>query len=74
MVRRDNWNVIEDFYEPDKEFIYFDDEIDLSKKIDHILSNWDDYQVVIENAFNKSLSYTTEKFISKIQEDMDNDL
>ncbi len=74
LVRRDNWNVIEDFYEPDREFIYFDDETDLSKKIDHILSNWDDYQVVIENAFNKSLNYTTEKFISKIQEDMDNDL
>ena len=45
-----------------------------SKKIDDILANWNNYENVIENAFNRSLNYTTEKFISKIQEDIDNDL
>ena len=74
LVRRDKWNVIEDFYEPDREFIYFDNESELSEKIDDILANWNNYQDVIENAFNKSLNYTTENFISKIQEDINNDL
>ena len=74
LVRRDNWNVIEDFYEPDGEFIYFDNEEHLSEKIQYILSNWNDYQKVIDNAFQKSLKYTTNQFVSKIQKDIDNDL
>ena len=74
LVRRDNWNTIEDFYEPDNEFVYFNDEQDLSEKIEHILANWDDYKQVIDNAFQKSLNYTTDKFISKIQEDINSDL
>jgi hypothetical protein len=34
LVYRDQWNVIEDYYEPDKEFIYFNSEADLRNKID----------------------------------------
>ena len=74
LVRKDNWNVIEDFYEPNKEFIYFRDEEELPEKIDEILHNWQNYESIIDNAFNKALNYTTDKFISKIREDIKNDL
>lgn len=69
LVRKDEWNVVEDFYEPDKEFIYFQNEKDLDNKIKDILNNWHDYQEIIDNAYNKSLLYTTEKFIEKIDKE-----
>ena len=74
LVRRDDWNVIEDFYEPDKDFIYFENEDDLSLKIDAILSDWDSYDEMIERAYAKALNYTTENFVLKIREDIKNGL
>lgn len=74
LVRRDEWNVVEDFYEPEKEFLYFDNENDLQSKISEILENWDEYSDVLESAYEKCLSYTTDKFINKIKKDINNDL
>ena len=68
-MRKDEWNVVEDFYEPDKEFIYFQNEKDLDNKIKDISNNWDDYQEIVDNAYNKSLLYVTEKFIEKIDKE-----
>tara|TARA_R100001079_G_C4451090_1_gene153774 strand:+ start:4781 stop:5734 length:954 start_codon:yes stop_codon:yes gene_type:complete len=69
LVRKDDWNVIEDFYTPEEDFVYFDNEIDLEKKIKEVLNNWGDYQQIVENAYIKSMNYTTEKFIEKIKKD-----
>ena len=74
LVRKDEWNVIEDFYEPEKDFLYFDDEADLKSKIVEVLENWDQYSDMIENAYEKSLNYTTDKFIDKIKKDINDDL
>lgn len=69
LVRKDPWNVIERYYEPDKDFIYFNDEKDLEKKIKDILGNWElhEYQNMIESAYRKSKKYTTNEFIDKIR-------
>jgi hypothetical protein len=68
LVRRDPWNVIEHWFEPDVDFIYYDDEEDLPNKINEILLNWDSYSQIIENAFQKVVNnYTTEKFINRIK-------
>ena len=69
LVLRDKWNIAEDYYEPEKEFIYFENADDLPNKIQTILRNWKDYEPVVERAFTKSLNYTTEKFIKKVRED-----
>ena len=67
LVRRDPWNVIENWFEPDVDFVYYDDEKSLPRKINEILSDWDSYKQIIHNAFNKAINnYTTEKFISRI--------
>tara|TARA_Y100000296_G_C5171570_1_gene257588 strand:- start:1177 stop:2166 length:990 start_codon:yes stop_codon:yes gene_type:complete len=67
LVKRDPWNVIENWWEPDKEFIYYDDNDELEEKIKHILENWSDYEHIIENAFNKAIgSYTVEKLVEQM--------
>lgn len=63
---KDPWNTIENFFEPEKEFIYFENEIDLKQKIDDILSNYERYQIIAENAYNKAINnYTTKHFVDK---------
>ena len=69
LVQKDRWNIIEKYYEPDKEFIYFNDENDLRNKIKEIINDWDSYQEVVENAHQKALQYTTNKFIELIRND-----
>ena len=66
LVQRDPWNVIEDYYKPDEDFIYFKDAQDLKFKISEICRDWDNYTSLIDNAYAKSLNYTTRKFIDKI--------
>ena len=67
LVQRDRWNIMERYYEPDKEFIYFDHESDLRSKIKEIINDWDSYQNVVENAYKKAAGYTTNNFIELIQ-------
>jgi spore maturation protein CgeB len=69
LVRKDEWNVIEDFYEPGKEFVYFENERDLDNKINDVLNNWGDYEEIVSNAYDKSLLYTTERFVEKIDKE-----
>ena len=65
LVYRDPWNVIEDYYEKDKEFIYFENEEDLREKIQYILKNWDGdhIQELLESAYQKAMRYTTKNFM-----------
>jgi len=67
LVKRDRWNVIEDYYVPGKEFMYFDNDEDLQSKIFYILKNWNSSEIgdMVERAFQKSKRYTTENFVRK---------
>jgi hypothetical protein len=69
LVMKDNWNVAERYYKPNEDFLYFEDKKDLKNKIDDVLNNWKDYENMIENAYNKAMNYTTEKFVEKIRND-----
>jgi spore maturation protein CgeB len=66
---KDNWNVAERYYEPEREFIYFENAKDLKEKIEEIKDNWEDYQEITERAYQKAMNYTTDKFVSKIRSD-----
>jgi len=70
LIMRDKWNIIERYYEPDKEFIYFNDDDDLREKITMIINDWEDYEQIVENAYQKAMNYTTDKFIEKIKRDI----
>lgn len=65
LVFKDPWNVIEDYYEPGVDFIYFDSLSDLEDKINHVLKNWhtQEIQGVVNSAFEKSKRFTTENFV-----------
>ncbi len=65
LVYNDGWNVIEDYYQPSKEFIYFENEKDLGDKISYILRNWNTQEIqdIVEAAYKKAMRYTSENFM-----------
>ena len=67
LVLKDSWNIAEHYYEPNEEFIYFEDTQDLENKIKEIKNNWEDYQGIIDKAYQKAMNYTTDNFISQIR-------
>lgn len=70
VVKKDPWNIQEDFFEPDKEFIYYNDKKELQYILEDVKINWKNYEQIVENAFNKAISsYTTEHFINKVKKE-----
>lgn len=70
LCRRDPWNVIERFFEPDREFIYYEPG-KLEEKVREILSDFKRYEPVIENAHKKFMAeYTTQRFFEKYLKDL----
>lgn len=68
LVERDPWNVIEEWYEPDKHFVYFEGNDGLEKSISKILSNWSSYQDIIEESYNHSFeNYCCDSVIDYMQ-------
>lgn len=70
VVKKDPWNIQELFFEPDKEFIYYNDKKELQHILEDVKINWKNYEPIVENAFNKAINnYTTEHFIEKIKQE-----
>lgn len=67
LCKRDYWNLIEYYYEPGVDFIYFNDNSELEGLIRDILNNYKDYEQMIENAYNKSLNYTSKNLYEHIK-------
>lgn len=66
LCQRDPWNPIEHFFTPDKDFLYFDDEEDLKRQLDYVINNYDLFDQMRENAYNKAVNnYTTKHFVEK---------
>lgn len=66
LCRRDDFNVIENFFEPEKEFIYYTDQKEMELIIKDVLSNYEKYRPIVENAFNRAINqYTTKHFVEK---------
>ena len=67
LCKRDYWNLIEYYYEPYVDFIYFNDNNELESLIRDILNNYKDYEPMIESAYNKSLNYTSKNLYEHIK-------
>jgi hypothetical protein len=52
LCKEDGFNIIEDFLTPNIDFIYFN-EYNFTEVLDDVLLNYEKYQFIIENAFNK---------------------
>lgn len=69
LCQKDHWNIIERFFEPGKEFVYYE-RGKASEKIKEILENYNEYLPVIEAAYIKVQNYTTDKFYEKYLKDI----
>ena len=66
LVKKDPWNLIEYFFNPNQDFIYFNKEEDLPKLINKILKNYNLYKPMVNNAFKKAKkNYTVCNFYKK---------
>ena len=69
LCKRDPWNILDHWFTPDEDFIYYDTNEELMDKSSDILNNWADYLPIIESAYNKAKKYyTSEKLIQKMKE------
>lgn len=65
LCRKDPWNVIENYFTPDQDFVYYEHG-QLESKIREILGNWHLYSQIAESAYNKTRAeYTTRRFFEK---------
>ena len=51
LVKKDPWDLVEDFYEPDKEFLYFENFDELREIITDLSCDFNKYSGIIENAY-----------------------
>lgn len=66
LVQRDPFNVIEYWFEPNKDFIYFDNANELQALIKDITENFDKYLGMIDNANRKAMNnYTVNHFVNR---------
>ena len=65
LCKKDNYNVIEKYFTPNEEFIYYQ-EGTLVQTVNKILADYDTYLPVIEKAYKRAISqYTTSAFFAK---------
>jgi hypothetical protein len=65
LCRKDRFNVIERFFEPGKEFVYYE-EGRLEETLERVLADYDSYKQTIENAYQRAMrDYTTDAFFEK---------
>lgn len=67
LIEEDDWNLANFWYKDDC-YVTFTMGT-LEEKIKHILENYDDYQDMIERAYQQSLKYTTQNLYNMIKED-----
>ena len=66
LCQRDPWNVIEYYFTPGEDFIYIDNENHLKEVAEDVINNYDKYNFMVENAYNKlKNNYTTKHFVDK---------
>lgn len=66
LVYEDNHNIVKDWFEEDLHFITFKNSIDLKEKIEYIISNYNNFQEIVNDAYEHALeNYTVERFVNK---------
>lgn len=70
LCRKDQFNIVDHFFTPETEFVYYE-EGQLAERITEILSNFDHYQKIVDNAFKRAMAeYTTKRFAEKYLMDL----
>lgn len=66
LVKKDEWNVIENWFTPGKDFIYWTNYNDLYEKIFDITKNFNNYNNILDSAAKKVKQFYFEGFMKKI--------
>ncbi|RPH74421.1 glycosyltransferase family 1 protein, partial [bacterium] len=70
LCRKDEFNVIERYFEPNKEFKYYE-QGQLQETVNHVLSQYDDYKTIVERAYKRAIKeYTVSVFVKKYLKDI----
>lgn len=65
LVLKDDYNIIENYFTPDSDFIYFSNKDELEYLISDAKNNPNKYESTVTNAYNKCVSlYTVENFLT----------
>jgi hypothetical protein len=67
LIYKDEWNVIENWFEPNVDFLYWETFEELEKMIEEILHNYKDYWHIVENAHKKVKNFSLDKLFKKIK-------
>lgn len=67
LAYKDQWNLIEDFYDPDVHFIYFENFNQLEEILHDVDKNFEKYIPIIDNAFEQVKKYSVEKIFEFIK-------
>jgi hypothetical protein len=70
LVKKDPWNVIENWFEPDKHFLYWETLEELENLIEDIDKNYDEYLTIVNDAFEEVKKYEIKNILDKIKEDI----
>ena len=63
---KDDYKIMENFCEPNKHFIYFENKKDFEEKYNHIINNYESYQPMIEETYQYAVdNFTLEAFFKK---------
>lgn len=61
LIYKDEWNVIENWFEPNVDFLYWETFDDLEKLINDITNNYNNYWYIVENAYEKVKNFSLDK-------------
>lgn len=68
LVKKDPWNVIEEWFEPGKDFLYFENCSELKELVEDVKNNFNQYEHIVESAYKKvKLRYNTKYIFEKIK-------
>lgn len=67
LCKKDPWNLIEDFYEPNKHFIYFENTSELEDILNDVDKNFEKYISIIEAAYEQVQKYSVENIFEFIK-------
>jgi len=64
LVLRDNFNLIEEWFTPGEDFLYYSNKEELFNLIKECSANYNNYAHIVQNAYDKAINnYTSRKFI-----------
>ncbi len=69
LIYKDEWNVIENWFEPNVDFLYWETFEELEKMMGEILSNYNNYWYIVENAHKKVKTFSLNKLFKKIKDE-----